>query len=185
MKIFAETTRLLLREILHTDLDSMYEMDSDTEVHMYLGNKPVSSKEQIESVITFIRQQYIENGIGRWAMIEKATSNFIGWTGLKLVKETINNRTNYHDLGYRLNRKYWGKGYATEGAIASIDYGFNELRLKKIIATAQVDNIASNKIISKLGFEFLETFKYEGQTTNWYELDSNIMTGKDFSLNAT
>ena len=171
MKIFTETPRLLLREIIHTDLDNLFEMDSDPEVHRYLGNKPVTTKEEIEKVIEFIRQQYKENGIGRWAMIEKASNNFIGWTGLKFVTETVNNRTNYYDLGYRLNRKFWGKGFATEGAIASLDYGFKELRLKKIIATANIENIASNKIISNLGFELLETFKYEGESTNWYELD--------------
>lgn len=173
MKIFTETPRLLLREILISDLDSMFEMDSDPEVHRYLGNKPVTSKAQVESVIAFIRQQYTENGIGRWAMIEKTTHNFVGWTGLKLVKDTVNNRTNFYDLGYRLNRKYWGKGYATEGAIVSIDYGLKELGLKKIIATAHVDNVASNKIITKLGFELVETFRYGDETNNWYELDNN------------
>ena len=87
MKIFAETKRLILREILLTDIDGMFELDSDPEVHRYLGNKPVSDKDQIIKVINFIRQQYLDNGIGRWAIIDKKTNNFIGWTGLKFVTD--------------------------------------------------------------------------------------------------
>ena len=74
MKIFAETDRLILREILPTDIDGMYELDSDPEVHRYLGNQPVTNKDQVVEVINFIRQQYIDNGIGRWAIIDKKTN---------------------------------------------------------------------------------------------------------------
>ena len=99
MKIFAETERLILREILQSDLDGMFELDSDPEVHKYLGNKIVSDKNQIAKVIDFVRQQYIDNGIGRWAVIDKRTNAFIGWTGLKFVTELTNGRKNYYDLG--------------------------------------------------------------------------------------
>jgi len=88
MKIFAETERLLLREMFPSDVDGMYELDSDPDVHRYLGNKPVIDKDQIIDVINLIRQQYIDNGIGRWAIIDKKNNEFIGWTGLKFV--TIN-----------------------------------------------------------------------------------------------
>ena len=56
-----------------------------------------------------IRQQYIDNGIDRWAIINKETNDFIGWTGLKFVTETTNNHINFYDLGYRLIEKYWAK----------------------------------------------------------------------------
>lgn len=84
MKIFAETERLILREILPTDVNGIYELESDPEVHKYLGNNPVSDINQIVDGINFIRQQYIDNGIGRWAIIDKKNNNFIGWTGLNL-----------------------------------------------------------------------------------------------------
>ena len=113
MKIFAETERLILREILPTDVEGMYELDSDPEVHKYLGNKPVTSREQTVDVIHFIRQQYVDNGIGRCAIIDKKSNEFIGWTGLKLVTYKTNHHTNYYDLDYRLIKKYWGKGIAT------------------------------------------------------------------------
>lgn len=83
MKIYTETERLLLREILPTDVDAMFAMDSDSEVHKYLGNNPVKDKEQIRGVIEFIRGQYVEFGIGRRAIVDKKTNQFMGWAGLK------------------------------------------------------------------------------------------------------
>src|ERR1044071_659176 len=100
MTIFAETQRLILREITMEDVDGFFELDSDPEVHKYLGTQPVTSKQEIIDTIKFVRQQYVDNGIGRWAIIDKSTNRFIGWTGLKLVKDVINNHSNYYDLGY-------------------------------------------------------------------------------------
>jgi len=124
MTIFAETDRLILREILDSDEDAFFEMDADPEVHKYLGNHPVKTKDEIKAAIKFIRQQYIDNGIGRWALIEKSTGEFVGWGGIKLIKETMNNHVNFYDVGYRLLKKHLKKGYATESAKASIKYVF-------------------------------------------------------------
>ncbi|MEI8053593.1 MAG: GNAT family N-acetyltransferase [Bacteroidota bacterium] len=172
MIIHLQTERFILRDLIETDVDGFYELDSDPEVHRYLGNEPVTDKQKLIDVIKYVHQQYIDNGIGRWAIIDKATNEFIGWTGLKLVKEHINNQTNYYDLGYRLIRKYWGKGIATETAKASIDYGFNVLKLKEIIATIHCDNVASNNVAKKLGFDFVETFDFDGDLHNWYKLEN-------------
>lgn len=97
VKIFAETERLILREILPSDVEGMFELDSDPEVHKYLGNQPVIEREQIADVINFIRQQYIDNGIGRWAIIDKKQL-FYCWAGLKFVTDLTNNHQNYFDL---------------------------------------------------------------------------------------
>lgn len=109
MEIFAETERLILRELMPTDAEGMFEMDRDPEVHLYLGNRPVKSIEQSIAEIEFISAQYTENGIGRWAVIEKATGNFVGWSGLKLIRETTNNHVNYYDLGYRFSKRFGEK----------------------------------------------------------------------------
>ncbi|MES2589577.1 MAG: GNAT family N-acetyltransferase [Bacteroidota bacterium] len=122
-----ETERLYLRKIETSDDVAMFELDSNPEVCTYLGNKPVKDMEEIRSIIQMIHKQYEENGIGRWAVIEKASNNFIGWSGLKLVKEPINNQVNFYDLGYRFMPRYWNKGYASEAAKAWIDFAFNEL----------------------------------------------------------
>ncbi len=170
MKVFLETDRLILREIIDSDINNLFELDSNSEVHKYLGGKPVSEKKQIEQVIKSIRKQYLENGIGRWAIVEKSTNHFLGWTGLKLVTENVNNQTNYYDIGYRLIRKFWGYGFATESAIASLKYGFDNLKITEIYAAAHIDNIASNKILNKIGLKFIETFSYDDSIHNWYKL---------------
>ena len=173
MEIFVETERLILRELLPTDLDGMYELDSDFEVHKYLGNNPIKDKDQLLNIINFVRQQYVDNGIGRWAITEKLTNKFIGWSGLKFVKELTNNHINFYDLGYRLIRKYWGQGYAKESAIASLSYGFEIIKLEEIFAAAHIENNVSNSILNKIGFQKQETFIYEYGIQNWYKIDKN------------
>jgi len=170
MKIFAETARLILRELTPADAEGMFEMDSDAEVHLFLGNKPVQSIEQSKADIEFIRKQYTENGIGRWAVIEKATGNFIGWAGLKLMTETHNNHSNYYDLGYRFSKQYWGKGYATESAIAARDYGFKVLKLDEIIGIADIGNLASIHVLEKAGLKRISIFDYRGIKHHWLKI---------------
>ncbi|HEX5625777.1 MAG TPA: GNAT family N-acetyltransferase [Saprospiraceae bacterium] len=170
MKIFAETERLLLREIVPEDLDGFLELDSDPEVHRYLGNRPVSDKNKLLEIIRYVRQQYLDHGIGRWAVVEKSSNRFIGWSGLKKVTETVNHHINYYDLGYRLIRSHWGQGYATESARAALAYGFDQLQLKEIYAAAHSDNLASQNILTKVGFRFIETFDDDGAKHHWYKI---------------
>ena len=171
MKKNVETERFYLREILPTDVDGFFELDSDEEVHRYLGNNPVKNINQIVDVISFIRQQYIDNGIGRWAIIDKETYDFIGWAGLKLITETTNNHINFYDVGYRLIKKYWNKGIGTEVALATLKYAFNKLNLTELYAMADCDNVGSNKILKKIGFDFIETFNLDGTPHNWYKIE--------------
>ncbi len=172
MKIFAETERLLLREILPTDVDGMFELHSDPEVHRYLGNKTITSKEQTLSIINFVRQHYTDYDIGRWAVIDKNTADFIGWAGLEFVTEPRNNHKNYYDLGYRLIRRYWGQGIATEASVASLAYAFDTLKANQVYAMADCENMASNKLLKKVGLTHVETFDFEGVRHNWYKIGS-------------
>ena len=177
MKIFAETNRFFLREIIEKDVNDLYELDADPEVHKYLGNHPVQSIDQSKEIIKHIRKQYQENGIGRWAIIDKSSKEFIGWTGLKYEQNV--RAFNYYDLGYRLKRKYWGKGIATETAIASLKYGFTTLNLNEICAAAHIDNIASNIILTKTGLKFIEAFEFEDITWNWYQIKKSHWLKRD------
>ena len=171
MKILAETERLILREILPQDEDGLFEMDSDPEVHRYLGNEPVQNREQIREVIRYIRRQYTDNGIGRWAVTDRHTHRFLGWAGLKLVTETVNGHTGYHDLGYRFMKQHWGRGYATEAARAVLDYGFDRMHLDEIYAMADCGNAASDHVLTKAGFTRLHTFDFESTPHHWYKME--------------
>jgi len=170
MKTFVETERLILRTLLETDVNGMFELDADPVVHTYLGNKPIATIEQASEAISFIRKQYITNGIGRWAIIEKETNAFVGWGGFKFITELTNGHQNYYDLGYRLLRRFWGKGYATESALGAIDYAFNELKLSTIYAIADSQNLPSIKVLEKCNFKYVEMFDYFSAPHCWYEL---------------
>ena len=163
-----ETNRLILRRFEADDAKLIFELDSNPLVHRYLGNKPIKTMKEAEAVVELIPSQYQKFGIGRWAMIEKSTRNFIGWNGLKFVTERINGRSNYYDLGYRLVPDYWGKGFATEGALVSVSYAKEELKLHELYAAAHVDNVASNRIIQKLGFDMLNQAVFAEVDHNWY-----------------
>jgi len=173
MKIIIETDRLLLREIFASDRNGLFAIDSDPDVNIYLGNNPVKNIEQTDDIIQFIRKQYVDNGIGRWAMIEKGTNNFIGWTGLKFITDLTNNHKNYYDLGYRLNKNYWGKGFATEAATASLNYAFEKLKTEEVFAMADCKNVGSNNILNKVGLHLIEKFDLDGVEHNWYKINKN------------
>jgi ribosomal-protein-alanine N-acetyltransferase len=165
-----ETERFFLRKLEESDLEGFFELDSDPEVHRYLGNEPVSDRKKLMDVIHYVQQQYIDNGIGRWAIIDKQNGDFIGWCGLKFVEYMVNGRTGYYDLGYRLIRKHWGKGVATETARASINYGFEVMGLEEIIGAIHRDNVASRNVVHKLGFTLKEEFDFESEPHCWYVL---------------
>ena len=101
-----ETDRLILREIHSTDVDAMYELDSDSEVQRYIDNGPVTSKEQIREVRACIRGQYRDKDIGRWAVVRKSENVFVGWAGLKIEDEAIHGHGAHIDLGFRIIRRY-------------------------------------------------------------------------------
>ena len=170
MRIVVETERLILRELEFTDEDDLFEMDSDPEVHLFIENNPVKSIDEITKVIEMLKKQYKENGIARWAVVDKLTNECVGWSGLKYFNQPLNKHNNFYELGYRFKKKHWGKGFATESSIAILDYGFANLNVDKIFAITDPKNANSKKVLSKLGFEFQETFDYEGDPTDWFEL---------------
>ena len=177
MEFYLETEKLILREIQESDVDGMFELDSNRNVHLYLGNKPITTKKEAEININFIKQQYKERGIGRFAVIEKSSGNFIGWSGLKLnsgEKEALNGVQNFIDIGYRFIPKYWRKGYGLESAITCLKYGFNTMKYNSIYGAADIKNIGSNKILQKIGLQFVNEFDYKHEQNtvkvNWYEL---------------
>lgn len=170
MKFYIETERLILRDLLKTDEEGMFELDADPKVHTYLGNSPINTIEEARHYIDIVQQQYKDNGIGRWAVIEKSSNEFIGWSGLKFIKEYENNQINFYDVGYRLKPKFWNKGYATESAKAAIKYGFETLNLQEIFGSANIDNIKSRRALEKCGLKFIEKFTWKDIPCDWLKI---------------
>jgi ribosomal-protein-alanine N-acetyltransferase len=168
-----ETERLILRELVMSDDTSLFELDSNRDVHKYLGGKPINTIDQSRKAISTIQEQYQNNGIGRWAMIEKETNHFLGWAGLKFIDKKINNHIHYYDVGYRLIKRYWEKGFATEAAMASIHYGFTILNQDTIYGMADIQNLASIHVLQKIGLKPIEEFMYAGKSHLWFKTSKN------------
>ncbi|SDB63368.1 Protein N-acetyltransferase, RimJ/RimL family [Flavobacteriaceae bacterium MAR_2010_188] len=175
MSVPIETERLVLRKFLPSDAENMFRLDTDKEVHRYLGNRMNTSIDDARKNIDYIIQQYNENGIGRWAAIEKSSGKFIGWSGLKLNTELeMNGYNDFYDIGYRFLPEFWGKGYATESSKATLDYGFNVLNLDTIYGITHINNEASHKVLLKIGLDLINTFELKGEDflLRWYQLKS-------------
>ncbi|WP_310558098.1 GNAT family N-acetyltransferase [Flavobacterium sp.] len=172
MNLILETDRLILRELKLSDAEAFFTMDSNPKVHQYLWNKPVQKLEETIEIIEFVRKQYSDNGIGRFAIISKETNEFIGWAGLKFNTEMVNNKVNFYDIGYRLDEKFWGKGYASEATFAWLKYAFETLNIKTMEAAAHTENAASNRILQKIGMQMTEQYLEDGVSWNWYQLEN-------------
>ncbi|QZK90364.1 GNAT family N-acetyltransferase [Flavobacterium sp. CHNK8] len=170
MDLILETDRLLLREMKLSDAEALFEMDRNPNVHQYLWNKPVKDISEVHATIESVQLQYINNNIGRFVMVLKENQELIGWAGLKFNTEIVNNKIHFYDIGYRLDEKFWGKGYASEASFAWLDYGFKTMKIPVMEAAAHTDNIASNRILQKIGLQITETYLEDGVSWNWYEL---------------
>lgn len=154
MKKIIETNRLYLRELSVADAENFYLLNSDEDIIKYTGDKAFDS---IKEAKLFLENYnpYQEYGYGRWAVIAKSNEEFLGWCGLKYSPEI-----NEVDIGFRFFKKHWSKGYATESAKACIEYGFEKLSLKTIVGRAMEANVASIKVLEKLGMSYVKHFTF-------------------------
>lgn len=146
MGIILQSPRLYFREFTEDDTLLLFELNSNPNVIKYVHEAEPTPENINDTLQNNIFQQYKLYGHGRWAVHLKSNNEFIGWCGLKYIKEA-----DEIDLGYRFKEQYWGKGYGFEAVKATIDYGFSKLKLKRIVATALPQNIASWKIMEKCG----------------------------------
>lgn len=150
MKVILQTTRLILRQFTEADAALILELNSDPEIVKYVHEPTLKTIEHAQDILNNIILPQYQNNLGRWAIHTKHNMDFIGWCGLKYLPEP-----DEVDLGYRLMQKAWGHGYATEAAQASLEHGFNELNLKLITGRAHIENLASIKVLEKIGMDFI------------------------------
>jgi RimJ/RimL family protein N-acetyltransferase len=157
MQIFLETERLTLRQFTEDDVDNLVELDSDPDVmHFINGGRP-TPRSEIESDVLPAFLRYYERfaGYGFWAAIEKSSGRFVGWFHFRPAKDAPPGEV---ELGYRLVRPAWGKGYATEGSRALIDKGFAELGVRRVVAFTMTVNVGSRRVMEKAGLRLVRTF---------------------------
>ncbi len=165
MTVVLETQRLLLRLFTIEDAELIWQLNLDPEVTRFTHD-PITSIEQAQEVLEkTILPQYALYNHGRWAVHTKNDLQFIGWCGLKFRPEQ-----NEIDLGYRFMKAFWGNGYATEAAFASIKYGFEKLHLQRIVGRAEPGNIGSLKVLENCGMQYIGQDIVDGHMANTYEI---------------
>lgn len=162
MQVYLETERLLLRQFTAADEDNLVMLDSDPDVMKFLtGGVPTPRAAIHDDILpAFLRSYDHFPGFGVWATLERASGDFIGWVGLRPPEgggpENVT-------VGYRLQRAFWGKGYATEAASALIRKGFTELGVQRVYATTYQDNIASQRVMEKLDMTLVRTWRFTSE----------------------
>jgi len=164
MNVIIETDRLLLRTFTEGDVDLIFQLNSDPDVTKYTCDPTFDLADAEKNLHDVILPQYALYNYGRWATHLKEDLEFIGWCGLKYRADS-----NEVDLGYRFRKKFWGKGYATEAAYATLRYGFTQLNLHKIIARALPANLASIRVMEKCGMMYLGEGYLEGRLHKTYQ----------------
>jgi RimJ/RimL family protein N-acetyltransferase len=139
--VYLETPRLVLRRFTAADVELLVELDSDVEVMRYLTGKP-TPRVEIEARILGILTTY-----------EQASGRFIGWFGLQPTAQD-----DVTDLGYRLHRSGWGRGYASEGSRGLIAKAFTELGIRRVEAQTMAVNTKSRRVMEKAGLRFQRVY---------------------------
>lgn len=173
-----ETERLILRPLEKEDAERLFLLDRDPVVMKYVGVPPVTKIADSAHVIQLIQQQYKDNGIGRFGVIEKQSNLLIGWSGLKLNHEKVNQHQGFYEVGYRFLPDFWGKGYATESVERSLELAFDEMKLEVVYAYVHSENLASLQVLKKTGFVENGTFEEEDGTCIWFEMTEEVYRNK-------
>ena len=145
------TERLVLRPFAAQDVDALHRVLSDPEVHRYFPRTEPPLREQVAKIIARQLAHWEEHGCGWWAVVWRESQGLIGWCGLQFLPEFGET-----EVAYLLSKSYWGQGLATEAARAAAQFGFQTLGLERLVAIAHVENMASQRVIEKLGMSFVE-----------------------------
>jgi RimJ/RimL family protein N-acetyltransferase len=157
MRPFLETERLEPRRFTEDDVENLVELDSDPDVMRFINGGRPTPREEIENEFLPAILDHYERyaGYGFFAAVEKSTEQFVGWFHFRPARGAPPDEV---ELGYRLRRSAWGKGYATEGSRALIHKGFAELGVQRVVASTMVVNVASRRVMENVGLRFVRIF---------------------------
>ena len=168
-----ETERLRLRGLIPDDLDDLFEVFGDAEVVKYLSiGKPRSREETLDGLLRTV-EGWQNRGFGLWAVALKENGKVIGYCGLIFLEETTD-----VEIAYGFARAFWGRGYATEAARPALRFGFEELKLERIVAVVNPENVSSQRVLEKLGMNYVRMAHHYNTDLMLYErLRENFQSG--------
>ncbi len=151
------TLNLTLRPLEPSDAPILLRIYQSEGVLRYFPPMPPPTLERLERFIAGQAKHWAEHGYGNWGVLPDGEQEITGWAGLQFLPEL-----NQTEVGFLLDRPFWGKGYATQAAQAALQFGFERLGLEEVIALVHPDNLASQRVIRKCGMEYVETLALWG-----------------------
>lgn len=158
-----ETERLTLRMFKPEDAEPLHRIWSDPVVMKYIDWRPTF--EGVKMALTLQGMYWREHGFGQWAMALKDEGTFIGYAGFKQLEQTPE-----VELLYGIDKPYWNKGYTTEAARACLGYAFDKTALDRIVAVVNPDNIASWRVLEKVGMRREKIARYYDKDLFYYAI---------------
>ncbi|GAA2829135.1 GNAT family N-acetyltransferase [Nonomuraea rubra] len=153
MHIFLETERLILRRFAESDADDLFHLHNDPDVMRYLnGGKPTPREVIVDRTVP----RFVSGGF--YAAVERRSGDFLGWFHLRPAEGGPEEEP---ELGYRLHKAAWGRGYATEGSLALVDKAFTELGARRVFAQTMAVNLGSRRVMEKCGLRLVRTFRLD------------------------
>lgn len=156
MAILFQTERLLVRHFTAEDSGHFFVLNSDEAILRYI--RAPRTREESDALLAEVLSGNETNpSVGRWMAADKFTGAPVGTVCIIPVQNSTNQQ-----LGYAFLQEHWGKGYATELAIAALHHAFTQTELQTIYAYIETPNIASHKVLLKAGFKLVGT-KMQGE----------------------
>ena len=168
------TDRLLLRPLEMEDAEALFALHQDAGMQRYFDDGHVYAREESRTWLEWHVGMWALEGFSFFAVLLRADQRFIGWVGLNRVLDDPE-LDGVVEIGWFIDRRHWGEGLATEGARAALVFGFGELGLDRIIARYRTDNVASGRVMEKIGMRWWKEIanpQIEGTTVTMYEIDS-------------
>jgi [ribosomal protein S5]-alanine N-acetyltransferase len=165
--IIAETQRIMLRFFNLNDIDALTAIFADPQV-MHFSISGVKTKAQTKSTIDNILLSYQKRGWGLYAIEQREERQLIGYCGL--FSQQIDGQAEI-EVGYRLATHYWGKGLATEAAIATRDYAFDRLGITRLISIVDPENIRSMRVAEKIGMQYEKDAVFQSLPVRIYAIE--------------
>ena len=160
------TSRLILNQLQLEDAGALFRIYQTKGVLQYFPNPTPPTFEKVQRFIQSQQAHWDKYGYGNWGIVPEGEDEIIGWAGLQFLPEL-----NETEVGFLLNKPFWGKGYATEAARASLMFGFNRYKLDHLIALVHPENLASMRVIDKCGMAYQETLALWGISLKRYRIN--------------
>lgn len=172
--IILETKNCIARPFAEGDVDLLYSLHSSPEIMYFIGKGVRSKEETMQHLLNIINHQN-KYGYSAWAVHERATGDFVGRIGLVhmgtiIAMEQDTNTEKPVEIGYVISKAHWGKGYTTEVAHACLEWGFRNIDLQEIVAKTNIANLASQKILHKIGMKFRHHVMIEGRQGMYFSI---------------